>query len=69
MSGILSPDYYAAIPVGDIEGEEFDALRTVWPAAYDAMASLLKAEDEGWVQPHDEMFRGTLYDLIRRCMP
>jgi len=62
----LSPDYYAAIPVKEIQGDAYDALRTVWPAAYEAMTCLLASEDAGHInQSSSYLFDLSLFDLIR----
>lgn len=62
--GLISPDYFAAIPVGQIEGDEYDALRTIWPAAYEALDSLLRAEEDGKVMPNSDYFKLKPFDLI-----
>lgn len=62
---MLTPDYYAAIPVREIQGDAYDALRTVWPGAYEAMTGLLASEDAGHVSPSSPLYDLTLFDLIR----
>lgn len=62
----LSPDTYAAMSAREVvaEGDAYDALRTIWPAAYEALNRLM-VDIENEVLPQDtEMWGWKLYDLI-----
>lgn len=43
---VLSPDLFAAQCIDDLTSDGYDALRTVWPAAWRAVSEVFAIEDE-----------------------
>lgn len=65
MSEPLSPDYFAGMQAKDaLKGDNYDALRTIWPGAYEALNRLMVDIENGIEAQDTAKWDLYLFDLI-----